>query len=253
MKNQIRNDLDNGNRICNRCGQEKVLDNFSKDKKCLLGRSRTCKQCSYEQRDLRNKGKEEEVRAYKEKWYQKNKGKLSDNYHKTKQLKDWSTKTCTDCCETKSSDNFVHHRKLCIKCYNMQQAVWRQQNLDRAKLRDKNYRQNLDPQERYWAMKEWRTKNKDYLREWRKANPTKERSYKLKRRALEFSNGRNDLSPEQIEQLQNTITACVYCGSSEDLTIDHIKPISKGGENTFDNVTIACRSCNSRKGNKIHE
>lgn len=33
----------------------------------------------------------------------------------------------------------------------------------------------------------------------------------------------------------------------KDGTIDHIKPLSKGGEHTYDNVTLAHRSCNARK------
>jgi hypothetical protein len=32
------------------------------------------------------------------------------------------------------------------------------------------------------------------------------------------------------------------------MTHDHIKPISKGGKTTFDNVCLACRSCNEFKG-----
>lgn len=40
---------------------------------------------------------------------------------------------------------------------------------------------------------------------------------------------------------------CAYCGSSDDLTVDHIVPKSKGGLNTWDNLITACRSCNNRK------
>lgn len=39
-------------------------------------------------------------------------------------------------------------------------------------------------------------------------------------------------------------------GSDSILTIDHVKPVSKGGTNTMDNVQILCYSCNRRKGNR---
>lgn len=35
-------------------------------------------------------------------------------------------------------------------------------------------------------------------------------------------------------------------------TIDHIIPTSKGGCNGKHNKVIACRSCNSKKGNKLN-
>jgi 5-methylcytosine-specific restriction endonuclease McrA len=41
---------------------------------------------------------------------------------------------------------------------------------------------------------------------------------------------------------------CVYCGSTTDLTIDHVRPRSKGGETTAANCVTACRRCNQAKG-----
>ena len=43
---------------------------------------------------------------------------------------------------------------------------------------------------------------------------------------------------------------CAYCGSPG-RTQDHVVPISRGGTHTADNVVPACRSCNSRKRDKI--
>ena len=42
---------------------------------------------------------------------------------------------------------------------------------------------------------------------------------------------------------------CAYCGTSEDLHVDHVEPLSCGGEDIYLNLKIACKSCNSAKKN----
>ena len=47
---------------------------------------------------------------------------------------------------------------------------------------------------------------------------------------------------------------CQYCGRSydeADLEIEHIIPISKGGNNDIRNIATACRACNRAKGTRI--
>ncbi|RMF61670.1 MAG: HNH endonuclease [Bacteroidetes bacterium] len=46
---------------------------------------------------------------------------------------------------------------------------------------------------------------------------------------------------------------CQYCGSREQLTIDHIVPKSRGGPDTWENLVAACVPCNNRKGNRTPE
>lgn len=46
---------------------------------------------------------------------------------------------------------------------------------------------------------------------------------------------------------------CSYCGSTRSLTIDHVIPSSRGGLNTWENMTTACCTCNLKKGNKTPE
>lgn len=51
---------------------------------------------------------------------------------------------------------------------------------------------------------------------------------------------------------------CQYCGrhqsvlkKTEKLTREHVKPVSKGGKTTWDNITTACNTCNTKKGSKL--
>lgn len=43
---------------------------------------------------------------------------------------------------------------------------------------------------------------------------------------------------------------CVYCGSTENLSVDHILPRIKGGADDVENLVCCCKSCNRFKGKK---
>lgn len=46
---------------------------------------------------------------------------------------------------------------------------------------------------------------------------------------------------------------CLYCGNRfnrPQLTRDHVVPVSRGGQDCWENVVSACFSCNSRKGSR---
>src|SRR5215831_10920569 len=49
---------------------------------------------------------------------------------------------------------------------------------------------------------------------------------------------------------------CEYCHADERwqfvrLTIDHVLPQSAGGSDETDNLALACRNCNERRGNRV--
>lgn len=44
---------------------------------------------------------------------------------------------------------------------------------------------------------------------------------------------------------------CMYCGERQrqsELSRDHVRPLSRGGEDAWNNVVTACKHCNSHKG-----
>ena len=52
--------------------------------------------------------------------------------------------------------------------------------------------------------------------------------------------------------------SCQYCGRRKSdlkgrqfLTRDHINPLSRGGDNSWENVVTSCSSCNNRKGDRL--
>lgn len=46
---------------------------------------------------------------------------------------------------------------------------------------------------------------------------------------------------------------CQYCGATSRLTIDHVMPKSKGGDDSWENLVVACSKCNTLKGDKLLE
>jgi len=55
---------------------------------------------------------------------------------------------------------------------------------------------------------------------------------------------------------QRDNSTCLYCGNQfkeQELSIDHVIPVSHGGKTNWLNCATACRPCNRKKGNKSLE
>jgi 5-methylcytosine-specific restriction endonuclease McrA len=59
-------------------------------------------------------------------------------------------------------------------------------------------------------------------------------------------NVRTIFDDEKIKILSGS--QCSYCGSTENLALDHILPKKYGGKDVGENLVYACRVCNSSKG-----
>jgi 5-methylcytosine-specific restriction endonuclease McrA len=129
---------------------------------------------------------------------------------------------------------YWHTNKEKLKAKN---AAWRAANKDKLK-RDKAA---------YYAAHQEETKKK--VKEYATRNPERARSWSKKKKALRRGAPDADFTAAQWELLKAQYKhCCAYCGNKvQELTQDHITPLSKGGRHTLSNIVPACRTCNSKK------
>jgi len=62
---------------------------------------------------------------------------------------------------------------------------------------------------------------------------------------------RNSIVLTRKNILKRDSLSCQYCGTKgSPLTVDHIMPKVRGGQDSWENLTTACVSCNNKKGNR---
>lgn len=66
------------------------------------------------------------------------------------------------------------------------------------------------------------------------------------RETRKLGNGGN-ITEKEIEIIKKRDLVCVYCKSKNQLTLDHLIPISKSGKSDFSNFVLACKKCNISK------
>jgi hypothetical protein len=69
-------------------------------------------------------------------------------------------------------------------------------------------------------------------------------------RRAEFQRARPDLVLRLIDNGHQYRCAAAGCDCDDDLTIDHIEPLSRGGSDDITNLQFLCRSHNSAKGDR---
>lgn len=88
-------------------------------------------------------------------------------------------------------------------------------------------------------------------RRWKKKNP--ERMSHLK--SLRYAREKSAIGSHTLDEWnlvkKNHDFRCAICKKETALTKDHIIPLSKGGSNFIQNIQPLCKSCNSKKHNKI--
>ena len=155
------------------------------------------------------------------------------------------TKKCPSCNLHKDLTSFHKSRTkglfglktYCIDCSREKLELWRRSNRDKVRLQCRRY---------YYKYVE---KNRQRVLDWEKANPELNRKgasvYFHRRRA----NGK--ITRKVLDSVyQKYSYKCVYCKTSDNLSLDHIKPVSLGGDNSFNNLQVLCMTHNLSKGNR---
>lgn len=136
------------------------------------------------------------------------------------------------------------------------------QDIDKKKKEESDKRQQ-EEQERYERYLNWE-KGKEEREKKELAEKIKERERKrnlekiVRQELIDCGElfGENAKRPPIPKDIVDAIYRrdggrCVYCGSTENLHIDHIIPFSRGGATSIENLQLLCQKCNLQKSNKI--
>ena len=178
------------------------------------------------------------------------------------------TQVCNKCGEEKPltdyyfrSDNKAY-RKDCKDCFKQAKAERESKPGVKAlrALKERERRAKDDGTINAKIREYRRTEHaKNIAKEWSKNNPDKIRNYNRTQRArrkFALSYAESATTQEVKAWIDAQSPVCSYCAielSSDQIQLDHVIPLSKGGSHTIDNFAISCKSCNCSKGNKTLE
>ena len=143
---------------------------------------------------------------------------------------------------------------MCRACRGEQTAAWQKKNR-KAKSEYARERYRANPESGRESSRKWREQNPERAKEvQRLANAKrrdKRRMYQAVREGRLKSASMAPIHADTLEALR--LSPCFACGSRERVEIDHIVPISRGGEHVDGNLMALCKRCNGSKNSLTYD
>lgn len=169
------------------------------------------------------------------------------------------TKQCSKCKEIKSFNEFSWMSKqknirqtYCKTCKHLYYL----DNQERIKNRTREWQLN-NPERTSIRVMQWQQDNREKQKKtWNKWFNKPENREKMRIN----DNFKDKITRSGLREflLNMQEKKCLYCNKifnknilQDSKSIDHFIPVSKGGLNEFNNIVLCCRSCNSKKKNKL--
>lgn len=174
---------------------------------------------------------------------------LTDFPPRNDHSKDGLHTECRDCRRAYKREWMRRKRQANPEWARRVDREWREKNPEAALAKDRRFKKKNAAELRAKARERNRAnpepKRASY-RKWRQRNRDKELTRLATRRALLRD------TPELREFISQMLKQpCVYCGSTERISIDHVVPLSRGGKHEASNLAPACLPCNASKNNRL--
>ena len=206
-------------KICTKCGETKPLDGgFYRDKSARDGRQARCKACA---------------KAYHADWYAKNRDEVLAHQAEYRQEN-------RDTILARKAEYYAENRDAALAY----RAEYYAKNRDEVLAQQAKHRARPEVKARmaeYYARPEVKARKAEY----RQAHPEIwwESQYRLRSQRFGFEPVVDHFT--RAELIAKWGDACYLCGGEWD-QLEHVTPVSRGGEHSLDNCRPACEPCNRR-------
>lgn len=224
-------------KTCTKCNHPLPLSDFHKRAGTKDGHAYMCRYCqsAYDQRPERKREKRETKRA---------------RYHSDPEYREL----------VKSRVKHEYHNNPIYQDATKRRvAIWQRENKERVNANARaRYHAYYGPVDRARRMTpEYRKRKLEWERQRLSHPEAKQRQrWSLRqskyRRRMWIADSDEHFTQEEWDTLcQKYNYRCLACGTSDNLSADHIVPLSRLGSNGIQNIQPLCRPCNSSKGTKI--